>query len=203
MPTLTRDDWHLLTKGHGGGWGLLWLIADFDSARAHMVSGQAGGSYTARDGRQGWYNTCAKGLLSNLRTGNELVDKLRSFTASDPKTADEFLPWSKLKAWSDSQTAATRDEAIRLRAAGQQISREYPRRHRGIGRSYAWDRRPRGTEAEIKADLAALEAVNAEIQVEVDAHTARRRAHDAEVKAFLATLAPTLLDDMVLEARAS
>lgn len=200
MSTLTQDDWHLLTKGHGGSWWLLALMTDYEWARQHAVSGGGGGTYYARDGQSGWYQITKDGLLAVLRPEGHVVAALSS--TSKPSEADQVLLWRTLKAWVGSLSTEQVAGAQALRAESAEIQESFPNTYRGIGHTYAWDRTPRGTEAECKADLEALAVVNAQIDTERDAYYVRKIEHDQRVDDFAATLAPTMLDDLVIAQRA-
>lgn len=195
VPILTRDDWHLLTKGHGGGWAVLSLITQFDYARQQSVSGWGGGSYTFRDGRTGWYQTTKDGLLAAERT-------IMSHT-SKPKEADQVLLWSTLKAWSQALPAEIVAQAKALAAESSEIHKDYPSHYVSIGRPFGWNMKPRASEEQITQDHVDLKAAQDARAVVRDAWCVRRAEYDARVVAFCSALAPTLLDDMVLEQRRS
>lgn len=191
MSILTQDDWHLLTRG-SHFITLSSLVVDFEHTRQHEVAGWGGGTFVHRDGRKGWYQTTAKGY--GWSEGIVMHN-------AKPDDFEHFITWTTLKTWVRSLPAEQTEQIKALLVESREIQRDYPKVYPGIGRAYAWDRRPRGTDEEVEADRAALAEAHAKRDIEVAAWQIRRDEHTAKVVAFWATLAPTLLDDMVLAQR--
>lgn len=184
---MNRDQWTLFQRLNPT-WTALWLICDFESARQHITASIHGGS----DFETGsWCETTRKGL--NRYT----------FGPDGEHVVTVELPWSTIKDWSLSQSDATREEARRLSAIGQEIATSFPSAYPSgddsLGRPYAWDTDPRGSDDEIAADRAWLDDWQKRRNARRTQHSARSIAHDSEVRQFVESLAPSEEPNDLLE----
>lgn len=174
---MNRAQWALFTRLNGG-WSGLWLIADYEAARQHIVASMHGGSGPDPDT---WAETTSKGL------------RLRRGRGSDAEILVD-LPWKVIRAWSADQSEETRAEAVTLRELAADLQRDYPPIYPGaddsLGQPYAWDRKPRGTDEEVAADRAWLASWGERRAKRVDAWHVRQREHDANVQCFVESLGP-------------
>lgn len=173
---MTPGQYHLLTRG--SGWMTLWLIVDFDTARAHAVASVAGGTYHLPNGRRGYYDTTSKGMTARV---------------TPPLTVVTTVTWAEVRAWSAALTDTTRARAATLRARGQEIQRSYPPIYPGIGRAYCWDERTRHTGddcTQCETDRADLTRAHDAREQAVDEWHDEKRRHDTEVRDLLNSLAP-------------
>lgn len=178
---MNREQWHLFTR-RCGGWQGLWLLTDYDSARSHIVSGQGGGTYYFADGSSGWYDTDAKGLHARIGTrGDDLV----------------AVTWPMIREWVNSASRAAIDKAAELRDEGHRIQRTWvswkaSARAQGCGRPPAV--------GPVTRERALYEAEYEAWHINHAApFYAAKSAHEAEVKAFLETLAPNTEPTDLLE----
>ena len=196
MSTVTTKDWALVVRVVGRH-SLLRMIVNFESQRSSSVSGMGGGTYYFPDGRRGWYQTTAKGVCADMEMS------IASPHGKRGVDAEHFVPWSVIKQWAGEQAITHRAAVVELLKQWRDLYDEHPPLYPSIGRTYAWDRRPRGTDEEVERDRADLAKAQAENEVKREAWNLRKRELEQTMAAFVDGLAPTALDDMILATRAA
>lgn len=124
---MNRDQWIIFYRLNGG-WPAVCLLADFETARHHIVESMHGCSgVILSDGTKVWAETRRDGLYGTRGWGEKPVVS---------------LPWKTIREWVDSQPPAIIEQAKAFRAEWGVICRDrtqYDVGYMPLGPSY-WDK---------------------------------------------------------------
>ncbi len=187
-PRVTQADWPVVIAGVGI-YALAQLLIDFEDKRKALVSSCSGSTWDMPDGRRGWVQITKHGVHGGERLN----------VYADPEESEFFVSWAALKDWANRQSAAAVEEAKRLGSQRRAHYRTYPPVATSIGHTFAWDRKPRGTDAEVEADHKLLREAQAAKDIERAAWRKIYDEQEVEHRTFIESLAPTEEGDVMLD----